>query len=268
MKKPDCLPGLRPHADTRGSRPVRDVLPPTSAERGGAAAPRPNHERTLPDPWLRRDGTRAAAVPDALHAAVPVRRRAARDRQGPLAGGGQRSNRSLQDTGSARGRRVLDLDRGHAPERIRAQAPARNSPGSSRRVDRGVRADQPGHLHVLHHCDNPPCVRPSHLFLGTDADNVQDMLAKGREARNYGDDHHNIKLTDAQVAEIRALREQGLFLHTIADRTRVDPSHIGKIVRGQAGPSPAVGRWRDGAVLPGRPGHPLPRRLPRDHGMA
>jgi len=99
----------------------------------------------------------------------------------------------------------------------------------------------PATLHVLHHCDNPPCVRPGHLFLGTDADNVQDMLAKGREARNYGDDHHNVKLTDAQVAEIRALRKQGLYLRTIAERYGVDPSHIGKIVRGQARVIPGSG---------------------------
>ena len=38
----------------------------------------------------------------------------------------------------------------------------------------------PTGMHVLHHCDNPPCVNVNHLFLGTDADNNADMMAKGR----------------------------------------------------------------------------------------
>jgi hypothetical protein len=90
-------------------------------------------------------------------------------------------------------------------------------------------------LEVCHHCDNPPCVRPSHLFLGTYKDNAQDMLRKGREYREYGDRHHNIKLTDAQVAEIRALGATTSLSHrAIGEMFGVTNSHIGKILRRQA----------------------------------
>ncbi len=59
----------------------------------------------------------------------------------------------------------------------------------------------PDGLFVLHRCDNPPCCDPEHLFLGTDADNTADKVAKGRQARGLALPH--TKLSDAQVAEIR-----------------------------------------------------------------
>lgn len=59
---------------------------------------------------------------------------------------------------------------------------------------------------VLHKCDNPPCCNPSHLFLGTDADNVADRVAKGRTRRGdqRGEKHGSAKLTERQVLAIRA----------------------------------------------------------------
>lgn len=55
---------------------------------------------------------------------------------------------------------------------------------------------------VLHHCDNRLCVRIEHLFLGTNADNIADKVAKGRQAR--GERAGGAKLTEADVRTIRA----------------------------------------------------------------
>lgn len=80
---------------------------------------------------------------------------------------------------------------------------------------------------VCHHCDNPPCVRPDHLFLGTGADNARDMFAKGRQGpRHPGTGRANAKLTDSDVQAIRAVpyfygrtrflaRQYGVSDHTI-----------------------------------------------------
>lgn len=61
----------------------------------------------------------------------------------------------------------------------------------------------PGELCVLHHCDNPSCVRPSHLFLGTQRDNVYDCMAKKRRRNQNGELSSSAKLTDIQVLEVR-----------------------------------------------------------------
>lgn len=62
----------------------------------------------------------------------------------------------------------------------------------------------PEELCVLHRCDNPPCVKPDHLFLGSRADNIADMIAKGRKApQAIGQDNPNSRLTIEQVIEIK-----------------------------------------------------------------
>ena len=66
---------------------------------------------------------------------------------------------------------------------------------------------QPGPLCVCHKCDNPTCCNPAHFFLGTRADNVADMIAKGRDNKSKGVGNGKAKLTNAQVLEIRASRE-------------------------------------------------------------
>lgn len=63
---------------------------------------------------------------------------------------------------------------------------------------------------LLHRCDNPGCVRPDHLFLGTQVDNMKDMAMKSRQAR--GTKKKNAKLTDATALEIFLSKERTVDL--------------------------------------------------------
>lgn len=88
-------------------------------------------------------------------------------------------------------------------------------------------------MFVCHKCDNPRCVCPDHLFLGTNNDNMRDMISKGRAQHPEGSDNSMSKLTDEQVREIRLLVDTGnLSRREIALMYNVSHSAINRIVWG------------------------------------
>lgn len=96
-----------------------------------------------------------------------------------------------------------------------------------------VRGDTKG-LNVLHHCDNPPCVRPDHLWLGTKKDNSQDMARKGRARGRVapGERNGRAKLSWDDVREIRAGRVTGLSYSQLATKFNVTITNIRHIIKG------------------------------------
>lgn len=85
---------------------------------------------------------------------------------------------------------------------------------------------------VLHHCDNPSCVNPAHLFLGTIAENNQDMRVKGRHA--FGERHGRSRLKESDVIEIRRRHlSGGVTQSTLATEYGVAQGTISELVHGQ-----------------------------------
>lgn len=89
----------------------------------------------------------------------------------------------------------------------------------------------PKELCVLHHCDNPPCVNPKHLFLGTNQDNANDKVIKKRSA--HGIKHGNSKLTEEDVRTIRQMYKDGYSQRKIAKMYGVVKSTIRIIIIGK-----------------------------------
>lgn len=86
----------------------------------------------------------------------------------------------------------------------------------------------PDGLQVLHACDNPPCVNPDHLFLGTHQDNHADCAAKGRLSR--GVDRYNAKVNPEIVRAMRAEHAGGAKATHLAKKYGIHRSTVADIV--------------------------------------
>ena len=100
----------------------------------------------------------------------------------------------------------------------------------------------PAGLCILHRCDNPRCVNPEHLFIGTKADNNADMLAKGRRVKGgvkcgsagkwpRAEKHPNARLDWDSIALIRQDRDNGLSFSKISNKYNVTISTAYKICK-------------------------------------
>lgn len=92
--------------------------------------------------------------------------------------------------------------------------------------------DFPQELDILHSCDNPSCVNPKHLFIGTHQDNMRDMMAKHRGNKASGERSRH-KLSDEDIRLIRNKHDTGLFSRSqLSVEFNTSKGHIAKIVRG------------------------------------
>lgn len=93
----------------------------------------------------------------------------------------------------------------------------------------------PDGMYACHSCDNPLCVRPAHIFLGTQFDNMRDAVAKGRFKKSRGKPGvPRPMVTDEQVYEARRMHASGDFtMRQIARSLGVDPRSVSRWVRGE-----------------------------------
>ena len=96
----------------------------------------------------------------------------------------------------------------------------------------------PDGMDVLHYCDNPPCVNPSHLWVGTHAENMADACAKGRfSGPNAGGRHLAVRLNDQErVREIRRRFREGASRRELAREYNLEYSGVCKIIKGKMWP--------------------------------
>jgi hypothetical protein len=95
------------------------------------------------------------------------------------------------------------------------------------------RGEIPKGIVVRHKCDVRDCVNPSHLELGTQIDNIMDMVKRGRHKPMSGENNGNFKVTDDQLVQIQELKARGMSNVAIGKVIGVCNQTISKILRGK-----------------------------------
>lgn len=92
--------------------------------------------------------------------------------------------------------------------------------------------DIPKNMHVCHKCDNPPCVNPRHLFLGTPKDNARDREKKGRgdTKKRVGEKNPNSLISNEQAKEVRKKYNSGITQYKLGREYGICQSSISRIV--------------------------------------
>jgi hypothetical protein len=90
---------------------------------------------------------------------------------------------------------------------------------------------EPGQAIVRHRCHNRACVNPTHLEIGTQAENIADMVSAGRQAKGCG--HGQAKLNDSKAREVKAWLHHGYSQRSIARAYGVSVSAINQINTGK-----------------------------------
>lgn len=109
-------------------------------------------------------------------------------------------------------------------------------------------AEIPKGMHILHHCDNPCCVNPDHLFVGTHSDNMKDMYAKGRhkKVRLFGEAHPSTSLSEGEVIGMRKMyNETPMKMKDIASHFGIKSGTVQAICAGNS--------WKQLPILPPHP---------------
>lgn len=107
----------------------------------------------------------------------------------------------------------------------------RDTPYLAHRVAFSQSCDLVNGMHCCHRCDNPICVNPEHLFLGTHSDNMKDCESKGRRKHVSGENHPQAKLTSHSVYQMRMLYSCGdISLENLGKKFGTSLSNTARII--------------------------------------